>query len=453
MFSRLQYKISIFTFLLILAVTGATALMVTRIMDNYLLDSLVKKGFSISRSSATAAGYSILAGDRLALDNIAGRIREYQTDVLYLATVDGTGTVVSHSDLSMMGKPFPEREGEILSVETDGSVAKVINGKSGRVFEFKTPIVFAGKILGAVYVGIDGKVLDYLKASARAKMALFSGIVLLMGLLGAFFLSRLITTPIRNLQEGVSDLKEGRLSGELRVYSKDEIGELTRNFNEMARVIMKQKEQLGSYAKELEDAYISTVRILAAAIDARDEYTFGHSARVAKISLLIGKRLGLSKEELRNLEMACLFHDVGKIRTPDRILHKQDRLTEEEFEIMMRHPRDGADILGLSDQLKKHIPAVLHHHEWYNGSGYPNGISGDSIPLFAAIMAIADAFDAMTTKRPYRDGLSRSEAVEEIKRYRGIQFHPGLTDIFVEVVESGELDQEFTVSSLGRGTA
>ncbi|RMG60535.1 MAG: HD domain-containing protein [Deltaproteobacteria bacterium] len=417
-------------------------------MDEYLLRSLIRKGFSLTHSTATAAGYSIVSADRLALDNLSARLSE-QEEVLYLATVDDSGTVVSHSDLSLMGTKYEEREGKVLEVKEDGSSVRVVETPKGKVFEFRTPIVFAGKILGKVYLGIDASILENLKVGARWKIGAFSAGVTVVGVLLAFFLSAFVTTPIRNLQEGVSLLKDGKLSGELRIYSRDEIGELTKSFNEMARVITEQKEKLGRYTKELEDAYVSTVRILAAAIDARDEYTFGHSTRVARISVLIGERLGLGEEQLRDLEMACLFHDVGKIRTPDRILHKQDRLNEEEFEIMMRHPGDGAEILSLSDQLKKHIPAVLYHHEWYNGSGYPSGLAGDSIPLFAAIIAIADAFDAMTTRRPYRDGLSRSEALEEIKRYRGIQFHPEITDVFVELVESGDLDRAMAGTPAG----
>jgi putative nucleotidyltransferase with HDIG domain len=184
---------------------------------------------------------------------------------------------------------------------------------------------------------------------------------------------------------------------------------------------------------------MATVKVLATAIDARDSHTLGHSARVARLSRLLGERLGLGYEELHDLEMACLFHDVGKIRTPDHILHKEGRLGHEEYALMMKHTDDGADILRLVDSLHKHIPSVLHHHEWYNGEGYPARLCGDDIPLFAAIMAITDAYDAMTSSRPYKNIRTKEDAIRELKAFRGIQFNPKLTDHFIEILKTAEV--------------
>lgn len=203
----------------------------------------------------------------------------------------------------------------------------------------------------------------------------------------------------------------------------------------MSAKIAEQKGKLNKYAHDLEEAYVSIVKVVAAAIDARDSYTHGHSARVAQLSLLIGRQLGLSPDELADLEVACLFHDVGKIKTPDSILLKQGKLSPAEYDEMKRHVEYGADILSWAPSLAKYITATRHHHEWYNGHGYPDRLAGNTIPLFAAIITIGDTFDAMTSNRPYRSALSEEHALTEIKRMSGIQFRPDLVEVFVELMD------------------
>jgi HD-GYP domain-containing protein (c-di-GMP phosphodiesterase class II) len=212
----------------------------------------------------------------------------------------------------------------------------------------------------------------------------------------------------------------------------------------MAMTIRAQRESLEGSACELEESYLSTVRILAAALDARDNYTLGHSARVAMLSLRVGRRLGLGAGVLKELEMACFLHDIGKIRVSDHILNKPAPLQADEIRLIGLHPDQGAEILGLADSLHKYVPVVRHHHERYDGSGYPAGLKGEEIPLFAQIVAIADAYDAMTTSRPYRPGRSRDEAIGEILAFRGTQFAPHLTDLFIEALHE-DADMEFSL--------
>jgi HD-GYP domain-containing protein (c-di-GMP phosphodiesterase class II) len=156
---------------------------------------------------------------------------------------------------------------------------------------------------------------------------------------------------------------------------------------------------------------------------------------VAQLSLLIGKKIGLSHDDLTDLEVACLFHDVGKIKTPDSILLKPGKLSPAEYKEMMHHVEYGASILSWAPSLTKYIPSTRHHHEWHNGKGYPDGLAGDDIPLFAAIIAIGDTFDAMTSDRPYRKALSEEDALKEINRMSGIQFRPDLAAVFIELME------------------
>jgi putative nucleotidyltransferase with HDIG domain len=162
---------------------------------------------------------------------------------------------------------------------------------------------------------------------------------------------------------------------------------------------------------------------------------------VARLSLLIGQHLGLSNADRKELEMACFLHDIGKIYIPDVIINKPGPLDRQEHLIVKKHPEQGAEILRLSESLHKYIPVVLHHHEWYNGNGYPHGLKGDDIHINAQIVAIADAYDAITTSRPYRNGCTREQAVAEISNFRGSQFNPELTDIFLEALDEYEDDQ------------
>ncbi len=202
----------------------------------------------------------------------------------------------------------------------------------------------------------------------------------------------------------------------------------------MAELITEQKENLNKYARDLEEAYVTTIKALAAAIDARDPYTHGHSTRVARLSLKLGKAIGLSKDELEDLEIACLLHDVGKLKTPDFILQKKEQLDSEEYKEMMRHTEDGAEILSKANSLKKYIPSVRYHQEWYNSNGYPDGLKGEQIPLVASIISIADAFDLMISTRPYRKALSEEEVLAEMAHLSGKQFNPRLVEIFIQVM-------------------
>jgi putative nucleotidyltransferase with HDIG domain len=184
----------------------------------------------------------------------------------------------------------------------------------------------------------------------------------------------------------------------------------------------------------LEESALEAVESLNATVDAKDPYTAGHSQRVQRIAVALGEELGLEREQLDVLRFAGLFHDIGKIGVPDAILTKPDRLTELEFEVVKRHPEDGARIVGRLHRLHAAVPAILHHHERWDGNGYPHGLRGDGIPLEAAIVGLADAVDAMTTDRPYSAARSLEDATGEVVRCRGTQFAPAVVDAFVALV-------------------
>jgi putative nucleotidyltransferase with HDIG domain len=183
---------------------------------------------------------------------------------------------------------------------------------------------------------------------------------------------------------------------------------------------------------EVREMFTETVSSLAEAVDKRDTFTSGHSRKVQKIAVDIGRAMKCGDEEIEALEWGGLLHDIGKIGVPDSVLLKQDRLTREERVIMNSHPRLGADIIAPVKRLSPEIPIILHHHEWFNGSGYPDRLVGDDIPKLARILHVADAFEAMTAARPYRmTPLSPAQALAELRKFGGIQFDPAVVDAFV----------------------
>jgi diguanylate cyclase (GGDEF)-like protein/putative nucleotidyltransferase with HDIG domain len=192
----------------------------------------------------------------------------------------------------------------------------------------------------------------------------------------------------------------------------------------------------------LGDENMEAIEALSAAVDAKDHYTHGHSDAVTRYSLALAQRLGLSATEVENLKAAALLHDIGKIGTPDSILRKPGPLKLDEWQIIEDHPRIGSEILEKVQKLSGIVPAVRHHHERYDGLGYPYGLSGKNIPLIARIIALADAYDAMVSDRTYRNALSSGEAMEEIRRCAGTQFDPELVDLFVGIVESASDDED-----------
>jgi hypothetical protein len=184
---------------------------------------------------------------------------------------------------------------------------------------------------------------------------------------------------------------------------------------------------------EMREMFTQTVTSLAQAVDARSDWTSGHSRRVQQISVDIGRVMRRSESELEALEWGGLLHDIGKIGVPDSVLDKPGYLTREERAIMNAHPVIGANIIAPVTKLAPELPIIRHHHEWYNGSGYPDRLIGDEIPVLARILHVADAFEAMTSARPYRmKPLTAEQALAELRKFAGIQFDPAMVDAFTK---------------------
>lgn len=201
-------------------------------------------------------------------------------------------------------------------------------------------------------------------------------------------------------------------------------------------LIKQMNEELSNTYNELETAYLESIETLRYTVEAKDPYTSGHSSRVAKYSELIGKYLNLSEPDLKTLHIGGLFHDIGKIGIPDSILLKDSSLTTDEYSQIKNHPAIGAHILCNAKIFKDIIPIVKHHHEKYDGTGYPTQLKGSNIPYLARITTISDAFDAMSSKRNYRNELTLDNIITEIENNKGIQFDPNISDVFLDILKN-----------------
>ncbi|MBE5851583.1 MAG: diguanylate cyclase [Lachnospiraceae bacterium] len=244
-----------------------------------------------------------------------------------------------------------------------------------------------------------------------------------------------VESEIKGLKMGAVDFIKKPFVPEVMINRIDrsmQLEELTRNLEDKVREKTMQIEQLS----------FETISTIASMIEAKDSYTKGHSVRVAEYSALIARELGWHEEEIQNLKYIALLHDIGKVGIPDNVLNKPGRLTEHEFNIIKSHTTIGGDILKDIETITDVDAGAKYHHERYNGTGYPQGLSGEEIPLVARIICIADAFDAMSSKRIYRESLSEEEIHKELINGRGTQFDPKLLDIAVKLMEAGKLTVE-----------
>lgn len=185
---------------------------------------------------------------------------------------------------------------------------------------------------------------------------------------------------------------------------------------------------------EMRNLYISTIQVLNKTVEAKDPYTSGHASRVEELAIQLAENYGLPFDSIQNIKTAAILHDIGKIGIHDSILNKASKLSQEEFQEIMKHPSIGAEIISKVDFLKNITAIIKHHHERYDGKGYPDGLAGNEIPIEACILTIVDSYDAMTSDRPYRKALSKEEALEEIRVNAGTQFHPDLASKFISMM-------------------
>ncbi len=208
-----------------------------------------------------------------------------------------------------------------------------------------------------------------------------------------------------------------------------------RNRTCLSSDVLKPDSSLIGIELEARPRALSIIYALAATVDAKDSYTYGHSRKVSEYAVAVAEKLDMEQGKMATVRAASLLHDIGKVGVPDSILNKKEPLTDDEWKPIKSHPKLGVEILRHVIDLANCLPAILHHHEHFDGSGYPAGLKGDQIPLEARILTVADSYDAMTSPRPYREQLPMDEAIDELRRCAGTQFDPEIVDIFCEIIK------------------
>ncbi len=359
---------------------------------------------------------------------VMSSIRSFASPPLDFFALEGDGTVVAHNNSDRIGKGWAEK---------------------GVVFEGKR--MYLGDFLASLPKGIFhlnyelggvpqrgtfvyNENYDLLFGTSRpletVKSALVSIwrdlfwmllIILVLMALISLYLSHSVTRPTKALEQYVSELSVFNTPHDYK--TENETKELRGLRVAFERTI-----------SALNEAHFSVVKVLTKAVEEKDAYTQGHAERVTEISMQIAEQMSLDSREKHYLRYAAILHDVGKLAVPEQLLTKQQNVNEREWEIIRQHPSTSKSIVEQSDFLQSSVPGIYHHHERFDGDGYPSGLKGEEIPLYARIIAVADAYDAMTTDRPYRKAISDFEAIERIKQESGRHFDPKVVAAFLALI-------------------
>lgn len=362
--------------------------------------------------------------------------------------VDQSGKTVFHPDPNLVSDRRPLGDlkivGEWLESGTQVQSALVpftagFNGKDHAMIGAYSTARFSDNVVfGVIAMQDESKALasvgEMRNQTWLISMA-FAVFALAVGLIGA----RLMTAPLMTLVAAAKRIGAGDFSSRVETNNLTEIGTLGETFNLMSGKIEDHIARLAKAAQENRELFVGTVKAFAAAIDGKDKYTRGHSERVSRISVAIGKRMGMEAHELETLRISALLHDVGKIAIDDAILKKPAALTEEEFMIMKTHPQKGYKIMSQIPAMKDFLPGMVMHHEMVNGKGYPHGLKGEEIPLQARIVSVADTFDAITIDRPYQKGMDLPSALERLRSFVGTRYDSAVVEALIDACNAGEV--------------
>jgi putative nucleotidyltransferase with HDIG domain len=264
----------------------------------------------------------------------------------------------------------------------------------------------------------------------------------LVALVLALLFSRGLTRPLKGFTTSALEIARGRFGTQVEVKTRNELGELAQTFNYMSRQLQAYDAETRGLYESLEKGYLETILALTNSIESKDPYTRGHSQRVGDMAAEIGRELGLSERDVKQLRYGGILHDIGKIGITEPILRKQTELTPEEMAVMREHPSIGASIVGPVSFLGNARDAVRSHHEKWNGTGYPEGLKGEAIPLIARVVSCADTWDACTSTRPYQRAMTARAALEVMERLRGVSLDPQVVDALRRVlVKRGALSE------------
>jgi HAMP domain-containing protein len=362
--------------------------------------------------------------------------------------VDNKGQTIFHPDPMLAAAKHPMTELPIVSewlesgIQVESALVPFTTEYDGKSFDmigaYSTAHLTDGYSVGVITMQDEARALatvGEMRSQTWMISLAFAVCALLVGLAGA----RFMTLPLLRLVNAARQIAAGDFSSRVETRNITEIGTLGESFNVMTDKVEEQMAKLARAAEENRELFVGTVKALAAAIDGKDKYTRGHSERVSRISVAIGKRMGMEADELETLRISALLHDVGKIAIDDAILKKPAALTDEEFAIMKTHPQKGYKIMSQIPAMKEFLPGMYMHHEMVNGQGYPQGLTGDQIPLQAKIVSVADTFDAMTIDRPYQKGMELQPALERLRSFVGTRYQSDVVEALVEACGAGEV--------------
>ena len=368
----------------------------------------------------------------------------------YIFTVDENGKVIAHPDWSVVIKGINLKanhqvvrfinkwEGNnILSYKNENNIEVIgtyaVSKKTGWGIIAEQPV----KEAYAQLYNLKNKLLALIVVSLSSAVFL------------SIYLGWRLTSPLKELKKKAEEFGKGYLKSKISIKRDDEIGELALTFNNMADSILDKTNQLKLANVNLQEMLGCTIKSLATVLDGKSSWTAGHSERVLGYALSIANHFDNSSDFLENVKICSLLHDIGKICIPEVVLEKTDIFTDDDMKIMKEHPLHGARILSSIRQFENIVPAIRHHHEHYNGCGYPDRLSGEAIPFIARILSVADAYDAMTTDRHYRKARDLSDAIEELKRNAGTQFDPQIVEAFLQII----LNERGFISAIKNMTA
>ena len=376
----------------------------------------------------------------VSLEGLAARLAEETGRGVTVDIVDRAGEVVFSSEQSHVGKSAAEHPLVAQFLKAPVRLTKTyrdpLRPGNDEVLGSLCPVenppwaVVTARDVGVAFAAVRSM------AERTALLALLTGLVAMAAGIG---LARRLTTPLRHLAEVSTAVADGDFSRQVPVTSRNELGRLAENFNVMAVEIERTVSSLQEALAENKELLVDSIRALAAAIDAKNPYTRGHSERVSQYAVAIARHCGVSGADLQTVEISALLHDVGKIGIDDAILTKPDALTDSEFAQMRVHTVKGAAIVSPMKRLREMLPGIRSHHENWSGGGYPDGLAGDEIPLVARIIATADSFDAMTTQRPYQTALRPDLAYGRLRAMAGTRLDPMVVKAFFTAVKEGDL--------------
>ncbi|MCP4900521.1 MAG: HD domain-containing protein [bacterium] len=372
--------------------------------------------------------------------SISSRLSEAAYGGLLVSVIDSSGRVILTSEPRMRDKDPSDSPLIRDFLRSPLALTRVYrhagDQDTGDVLGSVAPIEWAG--WGVVLERPVAEAFRIVK-DMQIRTLISSGIAAVLALCIGAVLGRALIRRVQTLTDVTTEISEGNFEVRAEITGLDEISQLANNFNTMAGSIEALVRRLRHALRQNQELFLETIRTLATAIDAKDPYTRGHSERVSSYSLAIARHLELNQDEVFRIRIAAILHDVGKLGIRDGILNKPGGLTDEEYSIMKSHAEIGAQIMAPIRMLKDIIPGIRNHHETWDGNGYPDGLSGDGIPLVARIIGVSDTFDAMTTTRPYQKAMSLEFVMQKMREMSGTRFDPIVVKAFDAAVLTGDI--------------